>query len=272
MSYGALHALARDSGVPPALAWLWSLLVLGFSAVSVAGNVAHGAPSPVGRLVAAVPPVALVLAFDLLMRQVQRVLTPIAAATPEVEPAQEPASSDRATPQSPDVASPNRPAPRTARAGRGRVGPVADCVLPQPERHRCTAHGDTAHLRHGDGHEHRGGLHLHQAARHRPAPGVDDPCLRPRTGRLHPDLSPSASAKPSSATPSSAPRYSSAPTPPTTGTTCRTGAGAEGANGATGRGDHRHAAGQRAVRSLHLRRPAGRAASNGCYAAPPRLA
>jgi hypothetical protein len=49
-------------------------------------------------------------------------------------------------------------------------------------------------------------------------------------------------------------------------------AGAEGANGATGRGDHRHAAGQRAVRSLRLRRPAGRAAANGCYAAPPRLA
>ena len=88
MSYGALHALARDSGVPAALAWLWPLVVDGFivvaslsvlhavlegrparypwcllllfSAVSVAGNVAHGSPTPVGRLVAAVPPVALV--------------------------------------------------------------------------------------------------------------------------------------------------------------------------------------------------------------------
>lgn len=103
MSYGALHALARDSGVPATLAWLWPLVVDGFivvaslsvvhavlearaaypwallllfSAVSVAGNVAHGAPTPVGRLVAAVPPVALVLAFDLLMRQVRRVLEP----------------------------------------------------------------------------------------------------------------------------------------------------------------------------------------------------
>ena len=104
MSYGALHALARDSGVPATLAWLWPLVVdgfivvaslsvlhavlesrparypwfllLGFSAVSVAGNVAHGAPTPVGRLVAAVPPVALVLAFDLLMRQVRRLLEP----------------------------------------------------------------------------------------------------------------------------------------------------------------------------------------------------
>ncbi len=104
MSYGALHSLARDSGVPGALAWLWPLVVDGFivvaslsvlhavlearstaypwcllllfSGISVAGNVAHGAPSPVGRLVAAVPPVALVLAVDLLMRQVHRVLQP----------------------------------------------------------------------------------------------------------------------------------------------------------------------------------------------------
>ena len=114
MSYGALHALARDSGVPPALAWLWPLVVDGFivvaslavlhavlearpasypwalllvfSAVSVAGNVAHGAPSPVGRLVAAVPPVALVLAFDLLMRQVQRVLEPALTTVPAEAP------------------------------------------------------------------------------------------------------------------------------------------------------------------------------------------
>ena len=117
MSYGALHALAQDSGVPAALAWLWPLVVDGFivvaslsvlhavledrpagypwvlllcfSAVSVAGNVAHGAPTPVGRLVAAVPPVALVLAFDLLMRQVHRVLEPApppTAATNAVTP------------------------------------------------------------------------------------------------------------------------------------------------------------------------------------------
>jgi hypothetical protein len=104
MSYGALHSLAHDSGVPATLAWLWPLVVdgfivvaslsvlhavlesrpagypwfllLGFAAVSVAGNVAHGAPTPVGRLVAAVPPLALVLAFDLLMRQVRRLLEP----------------------------------------------------------------------------------------------------------------------------------------------------------------------------------------------------
>src|SRR3990170_6152434 len=104
MSYGALHSLARDSGVPSTLGWLWPLVVDGFivvaslsvlhavlearpagypwvlllvfSAVSVAGNVAHGPPTSVGRLVAAVPPVALVLAFDLLMRKVRRGLEP----------------------------------------------------------------------------------------------------------------------------------------------------------------------------------------------------
>jgi hypothetical protein len=98
MSYEALHALAHDSGVSAGLAWLWPLVVDGFivvasmsvvraviehrrtwhpwallllfSTISVAGNVAHGPPNAVGRLVAAVPPVALVLAFDLLMRQV----------------------------------------------------------------------------------------------------------------------------------------------------------------------------------------------------------
>jgi Protein of unknown function (DUF2637) len=99
MSYEALHALARDSGVSADLAWLWPLVVDGFivvasmsvvlaviesrptwhpwallllfSTISVAGNVAHGPPTAIGRLVAAVPPVALVLAFDLLTRPVR---------------------------------------------------------------------------------------------------------------------------------------------------------------------------------------------------------
>jgi len=121
MSYGALHSLARDSGVPATLAWLWPLVVDGFivvaslsvlhavlearparypwcllllfSAVSVAGNVAHGAPTPVGRLVAAVPPVALVLAFDLLMRQVRRLLEPAHDTGPVAQlPADEPSA------------------------------------------------------------------------------------------------------------------------------------------------------------------------------------
>jgi hypothetical protein len=130
MSYGALHELARDSGVPSTLAWLWPLVVDGFivvaslsvlyavlearpasypwallslfSAVSVAGNVAHGAPTPVGRLVAAVPPVALVLAFDLLMRQVRRVLEPAPdtaiPAKPSAQRAGKPAAVPRRSP------------------------------------------------------------------------------------------------------------------------------------------------------------------------------
>src|SRR3954452_21445237 len=56
---------ARGARAPARLAHPWLLLLI-FSSVSVAGNVAHGAPTPVGRLVAAVPPIALVLAFDLL--------------------------------------------------------------------------------------------------------------------------------------------------------------------------------------------------------------
>ncbi len=104
MSYEAPNALARDNGVSAGLAWLWPLVVDGFivvasmsvvraviecrrtwhpwallllfSTISVAGNVAHGPPTGLGRLVAAVPPVALVLAFDLLMRQVQLTLRP----------------------------------------------------------------------------------------------------------------------------------------------------------------------------------------------------
>jgi len=102
MSYDALYGLALAEGVPRRLAWLWPLvvdgfivvaslavlhavlehrptvypwtLVLGFSAVSVLFNVLHAAPTAVARLVAAVPPLALVLSFELLMRQVRAAL------------------------------------------------------------------------------------------------------------------------------------------------------------------------------------------------------
>jgi hypothetical protein len=102
MSYGALYELALEEGVPRRLAWLWPLvvdgfivvaslavlhavlehrptfypwtLVLGFSAVSVLFNVIHAAPTAVARLVAAVPPMALVFSFELLMRQVRTAL------------------------------------------------------------------------------------------------------------------------------------------------------------------------------------------------------
>ena len=104
MSYDALHSLAAQQGVPTPLAWLWPLvvdgfivvaslsvvravaeegraaypwaLVLAFSAISVAFNVVHAAPTLVARLVSAIPPAALVLSFELLMRQLRAALRP----------------------------------------------------------------------------------------------------------------------------------------------------------------------------------------------------
>jgi hypothetical protein len=114
MSYDALHALAVDQGVPAALAWLWPLvvdgfivvaslcvvravaedrraayprvLVLAFSGISVAFNVVHAAPTLVARLVAAIPPAALVLSFELLMRQLRAALRPLDDAIPIAKP------------------------------------------------------------------------------------------------------------------------------------------------------------------------------------------
>jgi hypothetical protein len=102
MSYQALHSLAVVQGVPATLAWMWPLvvdgfivvaslsvvravadnrhsrypwsLVLGFSTISVAFNVVHAAPTVVARFVAAIPPTALVLSFELLMRQLRQQL------------------------------------------------------------------------------------------------------------------------------------------------------------------------------------------------------
>ena len=48
----------------------WALLVV-FSALSVAFNVLHAPPIAIARLVAAVPPLMLVLSFELLMRQLR---------------------------------------------------------------------------------------------------------------------------------------------------------------------------------------------------------
>lgn len=103
MSYDALHSLALTQGVPPALAWMWPLvvdgfiviaslsvvravadnrragypwlLVLTFSTISVTFNVVHAAPTVVARFVAAIPPMALVLSFELLMRQLRHQLS-----------------------------------------------------------------------------------------------------------------------------------------------------------------------------------------------------
>jgi hypothetical protein len=102
MSYDALHSLALAQGVPARLAWMWPLvvdgfivvaslsvvhaaadrrhagypwsLVLTFSAISVTFNIVHAAPTAVARFVAAIPPTALVLSFELLMRQLRHQL------------------------------------------------------------------------------------------------------------------------------------------------------------------------------------------------------
>ena len=89
LSYDALHQLALDSRVRPALAWLWPVVIDGtivvalltvlaakraatragypwalaglFSLASVAFNIAHAPDRPVAQLVFAMAPVALVL-------------------------------------------------------------------------------------------------------------------------------------------------------------------------------------------------------------------
>jgi Protein of unknown function (DUF2637) len=98
LSYDALHQLAVDSRVRPALAWLWPVVIDGtivvalltvlaakrtgmragypwalaglFSLASVAFNIAHAPDRPVAQLVFAMAPVALVLTTHLLMQQV----------------------------------------------------------------------------------------------------------------------------------------------------------------------------------------------------------
>jgi hypothetical protein len=98
LSYDALHQLALDSRVRPALAWLWPVVIDGtivvalltvlaanraarkagypwalaglFSAASVAFNIAHAPDRPVAQLVFAMAPVALVLTTHLLLQQV----------------------------------------------------------------------------------------------------------------------------------------------------------------------------------------------------------
>ena len=97
LSYDALHHLALNSRVRPALAWLWPVVIDGtivvalltvlaakraaaragypwalaglFSAASVAFNIAHAPDRPVAQLVFAMAPVALVLTTHLLMQQ-----------------------------------------------------------------------------------------------------------------------------------------------------------------------------------------------------------
>jgi Protein of unknown function (DUF2637) len=123
LSYDALHQLALDSRVRPALAWLWPVVIDGtivvalltvlaanraairagypwalaglFSAASVAFNIAHAPDRPVAQLVFATAPVALVLTTHLLMQQLgwrhrhagpDQTPAPVAAAAVDADP------------------------------------------------------------------------------------------------------------------------------------------------------------------------------------------
>jgi hypothetical protein len=60
--------LVRRRAGLPAGGLAWAALLMGLGA-SMAANVAAAQPTVAGRLVAAWPPVALLLAYELLMRQ-----------------------------------------------------------------------------------------------------------------------------------------------------------------------------------------------------------
>jgi hypothetical protein len=163
LSYDALHQLALDSRVRPALAWLWPVVIDGtivvalltvlaakraatragypwalaglFSAASVAFNIAHAPDRPVAQLVFAMAPVALVLTTHLLMQQVGwRLSAPgrTTAAVPdqqaEPEPAHPHAPGDH---PAPEPRSPDQPTPAGARA-RVRAAYEAQIQAGQP--------------------------------------------------------------------------------------------------------------------------------------------
>jgi hypothetical protein len=65
----SMTMLVRRRAGLPAGALAWAALLLGLGA-SLAANVAAADPTVAGRLVAAWPPVALLLAYELLMQQV----------------------------------------------------------------------------------------------------------------------------------------------------------------------------------------------------------
>ncbi|HEV2919841.1 MAG TPA: DUF2637 domain-containing protein [Actinomycetota bacterium] len=140
LSSDALHQLALDGRVRPALAWLWPVVIDGtivvalltvlaakraatqagypwtlaglFSTASVAFNIAHAPDRPVAQLVFAMAPVALVLTTHLLMQQVgwRR-----ATSGPTAPVAEQQADSEAAQPHRPG----DHPAPEPASADRG---------------------------------------------------------------------------------------------------------------------------------------------------------
>ena len=136
LSYDALHQLALDSHVRPALAWLWPVVIDGtivvalltvlaakraatragypwalaglFSAASVAFNIAHAPDRPVAQLVFAMAPVALVLTTHLLMQQASWRPMPNRPVTHEA----------RSEPVHPHTSG-DHPAPKPTPAGQG---------------------------------------------------------------------------------------------------------------------------------------------------------
>jgi hypothetical protein len=157
LSYDALHQLALDSRVRPALAWLWPVVIDGtivvalltvlaakrvatragypwalaglFSAASVAFNVAHAPDRPVAQLVFAMAPVALVLTTHLLMQQVgwRR-----AAPGPTAPVAEQQAGSEAADPHRPGdrpAFEPQRPDRAAQPDARSRVRTAYEAQL-----------------------------------------------------------------------------------------------------------------------------------------------
>jgi hypothetical protein len=162
LSYDALHQLALDSRVRPALAWLWPVVIDGtivvalltvlaakraatragypwtlaglFFAASVAFNIAHAPDRPVAQLVFAMAPIALVLTTHLLMQQVSwRQTTP----EPTAPGAEQQAGSEPAHPHrrgdhpAPEPYSPDGGGPGDARS-RVRAAYEARLAVGQP--------------------------------------------------------------------------------------------------------------------------------------------
>jgi hypothetical protein len=152
LSYDALHQLALDSRVRPALAWLWPVVIDGtivvalltvlaanraatqagypwmlaglFSAASVAFNIAHAPDRPVAQLVFAMAPVALVLTTHLLMQQLAWHQPPATSS------AAKPASADRQPDMSASPAGPGRSTEHMT----GHIRPNAvDMSGPEPD-------------------------------------------------------------------------------------------------------------------------------------------
>jgi Protein of unknown function (DUF2637) len=157
LSYDALHQLALDSRVRPALAWLWPVVIDGtivvalltvlaakraatragypwalaglFSLASVAFNIAHAPDRPVAQLVFAMAPVALVLTTHLLMQQVgwrlvaSRLTEPVSDHTAAHQPVLPHRAGDHPAPEQ------TSPTPSAQAGARARVRAAYDAQV-----------------------------------------------------------------------------------------------------------------------------------------------